>query len=161
MKPEEVLVSITIPFTKQRQYFKSYKQARRRDDDIAIVTCAFSVQLDETNHVTDAYLAFGGMAPLTVCCPTTQTFLRGQPWTRDILDQVFKHMENDLPLAPNAPGGMIQYRRSLTTSFFFKFFLEVLDKISQGSELSEKERSAYQMIERPLSRGEQCYQVSR
>ncbi|OAD58082.1 Xanthine dehydrogenase [Eufriesea mexicana] len=41
--PEEVLLSIQIPFSEKDQYFVAYKQARRRDDDIAIVNMALNV----------------------------------------------------------------------------------------------------------------------
>jgi len=32
-------------------------------------------------------------------------------------------LADDLPLPPEAPGGMASYRRTLAISFFFKFFL--------------------------------------
>ena len=38
-------------------------------------------------------------------------------------------MAEDLPLSDDAPGGMIQYRRALTTSFFFKAYLHVLKSL--------------------------------
>jgi xanthine dehydrogenase/oxidase len=47
LKPEEILVSITIPYTADNQYFLAYKQAKRRDDDIAIVNAAFNLTLVE------------------------------------------------------------------------------------------------------------------
>ena len=34
-------------------------------------------------------------------------------------------LAEDLPLAPGTPGGQIEYRRSLASSFFFKFYLNV------------------------------------
>jgi xanthine dehydrogenase/oxidase len=34
-------------------------------------------------------------------------------------------LKQELQLAPNAPGGMIEYRRALCLSFFYKFFLHV------------------------------------
>ena len=37
----EILLSLHIPFTKKNEYFVAYKQARRREDDIAIVNGAF------------------------------------------------------------------------------------------------------------------------
>ena len=39
-------------------------------------------------------------------------------------------LAEDLPLAPGAPGGMEAYRKSLTLSFFFKFYLAVLKQIN-------------------------------
>jgi xanthine dehydrogenase/oxidase len=35
-------------------------------------------------------------------------------------------LPEDLPLEPTAPGGMIEYRRTMAASFLFKFFLNVM-----------------------------------
>ena len=58
MLPTEMMLSITVPFTRwswanatihtfprENQHFVAYKQAKRRDDDIAIVNAAFNVTL--------------------------------------------------------------------------------------------------------------------
>ena len=45
VRPDQILVSIKIPFTKQNQYFMAYKQSKRRDDDIAIVNSAFNLTI--------------------------------------------------------------------------------------------------------------------
>lgn len=37
MAPNELLLSVRIPFTGETEFAKEYKQAPRRDDDIAIV----------------------------------------------------------------------------------------------------------------------------
>lgn len=50
----------------QDQYFKAYKQAKRRDDDIAIVNMALNVFFERgSNIVQRSFMAFGGMAPWT------------------------------------------------------------------------------------------------
>jgi xanthine dehydrogenase/oxidase len=43
IQPDEILVSILVPNTQENDYFAAYKQAKRRDDDIAIVNAAFRV----------------------------------------------------------------------------------------------------------------------
>ena len=37
----QVLLTLKVPFTKRDEFFTSFKQARRREDDIAIVNAAF------------------------------------------------------------------------------------------------------------------------
>ena len=37
-----------------------------------------------------------------------------------------------MDLSPSAPGGMVDFRRTLTLSFFFKFYLTVLQKLSKN-----------------------------
>ncbi len=45
LKPHEVLASVFIPFNEQHEYVKEFKQAHRRDDDIAIVNAGMRVKL--------------------------------------------------------------------------------------------------------------------
>ena len=35
-------------------------------------------------------------------------------WNEEMLEEAYSALMEDLPLKPNAPGGMIQYRRSLS-----------------------------------------------
>lgn len=176
MKPNEVIAHINIPFTDPLEFVGAYKQARRREDDIAIVTCAFRVKFEQQDSassislfkVKEASFAFGGMAPLTVSTPATEQYLIGRTWTKDTLEECYKLLEKDLPLAPNAPGGMIQYRRSLTTSFFFRFYCAVGDELErtilkkpQSDFVAPNEKSALAPIQRQVSRGQQTYHVNR
>jgi len=49
VKPNEVVVSIFIPFTKPTEFVSAFKQSRRMYDDIAIVSSCFRVLLKEDN----------------------------------------------------------------------------------------------------------------
>lgn len=40
-------------------------------------------------------------------------------------------LAEELHLPPDAPGGMVDYRRTLSLSFFFKFYLTVLLKLGK------------------------------
>ena len=63
----------------QNQYFSAFKQANRRDDDIAVANAAMKVEFkDDTNIVKNMALAFGGMAPITVMATNTTETLRGR-----------------------------------------------------------------------------------
>jgi len=86
MKPNEIIYSVTLPFNiDPLEFVEAFKQSRRREDDIAIVTAAFKVRLErDGSHykVADAGFSFGGMAPLTVRTPTTEAALKGRHWTK-------------------------------------------------------------------------------
>lgn len=54
-------------------------QARRREDDISIVTAGLRVRLQPQGGqwvVSEAGMGFGGMAPTTVAAPKTEAFLQ-------------------------------------------------------------------------------------
>ena len=63
------------------------------------------------------------------------TLLSGRFWNEKLLQDVCAGLAEELSLSPDAPGGMIEFRRTLTLSFFFKFYLTVLKKL--GKEDSE------------------------
>lgn len=70
---------IMINFISQNEFVWAIKQAKRREDDIAIVNAAFRVLIDPVRlHVEDATLAFGGMAPTTKIATKTSKFLIGK-----------------------------------------------------------------------------------
>ncbi|EFA78511.1 xanthine dehydrogenase [Heterostelium album PN500] len=167
IQPDEILTSIFVPYTRENEYIEAYKQSRRRDDDIAIVSCCFRVLLaknDENDYVVqDCTLAYGGMNVKAVTTPATQELLQGQVWQRSILEKAYQTLEKDLPLQQGAPGGMIEYRRSLTTSYFFKFFLTVSNYLYSVSndvkhKIEDNEQSVIQKYQREMSSGEQTYQ---
>ncbi|XP_063893712.1 xanthine dehydrogenase [Helicoverpa armigera] len=129
---DEIVVSVEIPFTKSLQYFKAYKQARRKEDDISIVTSAFNVTYDPiTKSVLNATLCYGGMGPTTICAKATSELIKGKGWNKEMLNVAFESLTNELQLDISAPGGMADYRKSLCLSLFFRFYLYVLQNISQ------------------------------
>ena len=63
----------------QNEYFCGYKQAHRREDDIAIVNAGMRVVLnDEENIIEQLTLSFGGMSPHTVMATSTAEQLMGK-----------------------------------------------------------------------------------
>ncbi|XP_071487031.1 xanthine dehydrogenase/oxidase-like [Diadema antillarum] len=149
LMPDEILRAITIPYTRQNEYFFAFKQSPRREDDIAIVNAGMRVVFGggDTAVVDDVSLAFGGMAITTVMASKTMALMKGRSWDNSMLEAALSSLENDLPLPAGAPGGMETYRKSLTLSFFFKFYLMVLDQLgtdqpAQNASVSSRERSA-------------------
>lgn len=144
--PDEILVSLFIPTTTENQFFLAHKQAKRRDDDIAIVNIALNVKfVPGTHEVEWMNIAYGGMAPTVAMTPKTCAAAVGHKWNSDLVETVNKELINELPLSPSAPGGMILYRRSLTLSLFFKCYLKISQdlqaKIDEVDPIPEEEKS--------------------
>ena len=64
---DAVIVRFEVPVGEQvsngeREVVRSYKQAKRKDDDIAIVTAGMYVKVDSSGEVVAARLVYGGMA---------------------------------------------------------------------------------------------------
>ncbi|EFP11440.1 hypothetical protein CRE_14385 [Caenorhabditis remanei] len=131
IQPDEIIKAVVVPLTHGNEHFAAYKQAQRREDDIAIVTGAFLVKLDPKGLIVENIrISYGGMAPTTILALKTMEKLKGQKWSQEFLNQALALLSEELKLPAGVPGGMSQYRLSLALSFFFKFFLEVSKKLN-------------------------------
>ena len=63
---------------------------------------------------------------LTPPNPRCELWQIGKVLSQDTLKAALEVLPDDLPLDPTAPGGMIEYRRTMSASFFFKFFLSAI-----------------------------------
>jgi xanthine dehydrogenase/oxidase len=168
LKQGEILTSVFIPFTTANQYASAFKQAKRRDDDIAIVNAGFLIEFDNVGSnmvVENSCFAFGGMGAFTMAAKKTCEYMKGKVWSEQIVQGCYPLLLEDLPLSATSPGGQIEFRKSLAQSFLLKFSLRVNDALSKlgHSEylLDSKSVSALQEIPREISRGEQVYQTSK
>lgn len=127
-------IKIPIPPASAPEVMKAYKQAKRKDDDIAIVTAAFRVRLDADRKVEQIALAYGGMAPTSILAVQTQHELHGLTWfDAQTLEKGLKSLRQELNLEYGVPGGMATYRITLALSFFFRFWHEVVAELKLGS----------------------------
>ena len=158
IKPEEVLVSIEVPYLEENEYFAVFKQARRRDDDIAIVNSAFRVKLRDL-VVEDVSICFGGMAVTAVLAKKTMGAMVGRTWNKSMIEDSLTKLSQDLPLEPSAPGGMVRYRQSLALSFLFKFYLKVSAILDIN--LEHGDESAVQPLTKKVLKSNQVYFIDK
>ncbi|XP_037795303.1 xanthine dehydrogenase/oxidase-like [Penaeus monodon] len=162
IRPEEVLVTVLIPYSQKNEYFLGFKQSRRREDDIAIVNAGMRVRfLQETAVVERLVVAFGGMGPTTVL-PLMD--YEGRSWDSSLLETGTSRLLQELPLSASAPGGMVEYRRTLAVSFFFKFYLSVRGRLSEQfpslvAALTEEEQEATKVYRYTTPRSTQLFQT--
>lgn len=150
-----VITAIRVPLTPPdlvgKEVVKAYKQSKRKEDDIAIVTACFRVRLDEQGHVDQITLAYGGMAPTTILAPKTQGCLMSKKWAdQSTLDAAIESLHGELFLPYDVPGGMAQYRTTLACSLFLRFWHESLPDLGREAQGAEADISE---IERGLSHG--------
>ncbi|KAF9582966.1 Alternative oxidase, mitochondrial precursor, partial [Lunasporangiospora selenospora] len=126
----DILTEIHVPFTRPGEYIRSFKQAKRKDDDIAIVTAAIRVQLGPDNTIVETGFGYGGMSAFTCQAKKTSEFLKGKRWgDKAVLDGALELLDEDLPMQYSTPGGMPEYRRTLAKSFFVRFWWDVIEQI--------------------------------
>ncbi|KAG4384759.1 hypothetical protein GLYMA_13G340300v4 [Glycine max] len=159
----EILLSVFLPWNRTFEFVKEFKQSHRRDDDIAIVNAGIRVHLQEHSEncvVADASIFYGGVAPYSLAATKTKEFLIGKNWNQDLLQNALKVLQKDILLKEDAPGGMVEFRKSLTLSFFFKFFLWVSHQMDSVKEsIPSSHLSAVHSVHRPPVTGSQDYEI--
>ena len=95
----------------------------------------------------------------------TEAFLIGKFWDKKLVDYALHALTEEISIKDDAPGGMVEFRKSLTLSLFFKFYLWVSDQIKESGSLREALPITYQSAimpyHRPPSFGNQCYKLEK
>jgi len=124
LQPGEVLKSIIIPqgaslpqFTRKTAW---YKVSKRREMDISTVAGAFVVDLDASNIIRHARLAYGGVAPTPIRARQTEAAMLDKPWTPDTVQRVLPILQTEFTPISDVRG-TAEYRRGLVNSLLQKF----------------------------------------
>ena len=128
---DAIIASLRVPISRENgEFLRAYKQAKRKDDDIAIVNAALRITLSDSHNIESADLVYGGMAPITIAAKQAMSYLKGKKWTDPAtLEGAMNALEKDFDLRFGVPGGMATYRKSLALGFFYRFYHEVLSEL--------------------------------
>ncbi|KAH0511696.1 Aldehyde oxidase 4 [Microtus ochrogaster] len=126
LKPEWVVVSVSIPYTTQWHFVAGLRLAQRQENAVAIVNAGMSVEFEEgTNTIKDLQMFFGSVAPKVVSASQTCKQLIGRQWDDQMLSDACRWVLEEIRIPAAAQGGMVEYRRTLIVSLLFKFYLKV------------------------------------
>lgn len=120
--PGEFVESVVVPVPAPGSLHAAYKISKRRDEDISSVAVGFNVTV-EGGVITDAKIAFGGMAAVPKRASHAEAALRGQPWSEGSLMAAASVLDKDFtPLSDwRATAG---YRMRVAQNLFRRFYLE-------------------------------------
>jgi xanthine dehydrogenase small subunit len=90
----EFVQALRIPLPRAGLAFRTYKLAKRFDQDISAVCAAFAVEL-EGGVVKLARIAFGGMAATPKRAALAEAALQGREWTEPTLKDAMAALEQD------------------------------------------------------------------
>ncbi len=120
-RPGEFVESITIPL-KGAARIAAYKVSKRHHADITASAAAFRVET-QGDTITDARVAFGGMAATPKRATHAEAAQRGQPFTAETFEAAARAVANDFqPLSDWRASAA--YRQQLAANFFRRFWLE-------------------------------------
>jgi len=133
LKPYELVEAIEIPLLQPSMEFVApFKQARRREDDISIVTSGMRMRVAPEGDgyiIREASMAFGGMAPTTVMASQTAAELIGKPFGAQTFRSASQTLMGELHLPEDVPGGQAEYRRALASSYLYQFYLHCVSEL--------------------------------
>uniref|UniRef100_A0A8B9T271 Aldehyde oxidase 1 n=1 Tax=Anas platyrhynchos TaxID=8839 RepID=A0A8B9T271_ANAPL len=114
----------------QGEYISAFRQAPRRENALPIANAGMRVLFEEgTDKIKDLSIFYGGAASTTVHAKQTCWTLIGRHWNEQMLDEASRLILKEIALPGSACGGKVEYKNSLIVSFFYRFFLEVLQSL--------------------------------
>jgi xanthine dehydrogenase small subunit len=121
-KPGEIVESILVPAPGKHDLFAVYKLSKRRDEDITAVLGALRVRV-EKRIVTDAALAFGGMAATPKRADKAEAALLGKEFGEPAIRDAMAALTQDFtPL--NDWRASADYRMRAARNLLLRFWLE-------------------------------------
>jgi len=122
MRPDEFVEAVRVPLPRAGVQFRTYKLAKRFDQDISAVCAAFAFRL-EGERIVGARIAFGGMAATPKRAAKAEAALNGQPWNEDALRTAMALLAQDYaPLTDMRASG--EYRMQTAQNLLRRFWFE-------------------------------------
>ncbi len=119
---DEIVEAIVVPKPQAQQYFRTYKLAKRCDSDISAVCAAFRITLDD-NIISDARVAFGGVAATPKRAPQTERVLNGKTWNEATVKVAIQALSEDYaPMSDMRASA--QNRMQSVENLMQRFYLE-------------------------------------
>jgi xanthine dehydrogenase small subunit len=121
-QPAEFVEAVIVRKPAAGRIFKIAKLSKRFDQDISAVCLGLSVGL-EVGRVTDARVAFGGMAATPKRAAACEAALTGQPWTRETVETAVAALAQDFtPISDMRASAA--YRLDAAQNMIRRAFLE-------------------------------------
>ena len=137
LNKNELLVCIEVPAPAVGQLFRTYKLSKRFDSDISAVCAAFSITLKD-DIISDAIVAFGGMAAIPKRAPACENALIGNTWNEATAHKAKAALGSDYqPLSDMRASS--DNRMLSAQNLLYRFFLDT----NPSSHLNENELSVF------------------
>ena len=125
-QPGEFIETVIVPHLPAGSLFHVSKISKRFDEDISALCAAFRLQCDDGGQVTDARLAFGGMAGTPKRASHAEAALVGRPWNSASVDAATVALAQDFtPLSDMRASS--QYRMTVAGNLLRRFLIETTE----------------------------------
>ncbi len=122
LRADEFVRALRVPLPRPDLRFRTYKLAKRFDQDISAVCAAFALTLED-GLVKEARIAFGGMAATPKRAAAAESMLAGRAWDEAALFEAMAALAQDYqPLSDMRASSA--YRLKTAQNLLRRFWLE-------------------------------------
>jgi xanthine dehydrogenase small subunit len=122
LQPGEFVRALRVPLPRAGVHFRTYKLAKRFDQDISAVCAAFAFTFDG-DTIASARIAFGGMAATPKRAAATEALLRGRQWDEaSVADAMAALAQDYAPLSDMRASSA--YRMKAAQNLLRRFWFE-------------------------------------
>ncbi|MEN3364308.1 MAG: xanthine dehydrogenase small subunit [Burkholderiales bacterium] len=122
LRPGEFVEAVRVPLPQTNRQFRTYKLAKRFDQDISAVCAAFAITL-EGNVVRNVRVAYGGMAATSKRAPKAEAAMNGREWSEATVREAMQMLPQDYsPLTDMRASSA--YRLKTAQNLLYRFWLE-------------------------------------
>ncbi|MEA3060675.1 MAG: xanthine dehydrogenase small subunit, partial [Sphingomonadales bacterium] len=126
--PGEFVESVRIPRPSPGMLVRVVKLSKRFDSDISGVCGAFALRI-ENGIVTEARVAFGGMAGIPARAPGCEAALTGHDWTETTIEAAARALADDYQPLDDLRGSAA-YRRTVAANLLRRIWAERNEAVS-------------------------------
>ncbi|XP_063067791.1 aldehyde oxidase 6 isoform X2 [Engraulis encrasicolus] len=138
LQPQEIVLSVFIPVSKKGEFVRAFRQAPRKENALATVNAGMRIRFRPGSSVVEELsLFYGGVGPCTLAATKTCQQIIGRSWSEETLSAAYPVLLEELALPSSAPGGKVVFRRALTLTFLFKFYLQMQQILTEMGVMSE------------------------
>ncbi|HVQ09738.1 MAG TPA: xanthine dehydrogenase small subunit [Allosphingosinicella sp.] len=128
LAPGEFVESVRIPRPSPDMLVSIVKLSKRFDSDISGVCGAFALRIGD-GVVTEARIAFGGMAGIPARAPGCEAALTGQAWNEDNVETAARALATDYDPLDDMRGSAA-YRRKVAANLLRRLWAERSEAVS-------------------------------
>lgn len=122
LAPGEAVARVRIPLPAKGRRLRAYKVSKRHDDDISAVCGVFALTV-ENGRVSNARVAFGGMAAIPKRAAACEAALEGRPWTLATAEAAAAVLRRDFsPIGDMRASAA--YRTKVASNLLLRFWHE-------------------------------------
>jgi xanthine dehydrogenase small subunit len=120
LQPHEIITRVRVPIV--RDTLRLYKVSRRKDLDISAFTAAIRLRVSDS-HIEQATIAYGGVAPVVMRLPKTESYLSGKAIASDTFEEAGRVARGEVAPISDVRGSR-DYRLQLAENILCKFYYD-------------------------------------